>query len=112
MNLDSHYAVPAGTKFRDEDFGGVVYQRTGDRIHFITSRLAVRLLSLAGTGTVREIAARIAAGSINENEQVIREHILKTLGYFEELGIVHELEHRDNAAESAHMPDLADHKQV
>jgi len=110
LNLDSYYQVPAGTKFRDEDFGGVVYQRTGDRLHFITSRLAIRLLALAGTATVREIAARIAVGSINK--QVIREHILRTLGYFEELGIVHELEHQDNAAESAHMPDLADHQQV
>lgn len=110
MNLDSRYVLPAGTKFRYEDFGGIVYQRNGDRLHFITSRLAARLLSLAGTGTVREIAAGIAAG-LPEGEAV-REHIVKILCYLKELGIIDELGHRSGAAEGAGMPDLADHKQV
>jgi putative mycofactocin binding protein MftB len=41
MHLNSHYAVGPGTMFRREDFGGIVYQRAGDRLHFIKSRLAM-----------------------------------------------------------------------
>lgn len=108
MHLNSHYAVRAGTMFRREDFGGIVYQRTGDRLHFIKSRLAMELLELAGTGTVLEIAARISAGA--PAEQTMREHILTTLRRLEEMGIVHELEYQDGAPEGASVPDLADNR--
>lgn len=40
MNLDSRYELQPGTKFRAEKFGGVVYQRKDDRLHFLSSRQA------------------------------------------------------------------------
>lgn len=91
MDLDSRYFLQAGVKFRYEEFGGVVYRRQDDRLHFIKSVLTVDLLSLAGTGTVREIAAKVGAGS--SNQQVIQENVLKLLSYLEGLEIVYELEH-------------------
>lgn len=110
MDLNSYYAVRPGTLFRREDFGGIVYQRASDRLHFIKSRLAMALLELAGTGTVLEIAARAAAGA--PGEKAVREHILTTLRRLEEMGIVHELEYKDGASESARVPDLADNRQM
>ncbi|BAF58774.1 MAG: mycofactocin biosynthesis chaperone MftB [Pelotomaculum sp.] len=110
MKPDSRYALRAGTRFRHEDFGGIVYQRDADRLHIIRSRLAVRLLTLAGTGTVNEIAAGLAAGS--SNEKAVRDRVLEALCRLEELGIIYEIQHLDNAAEGAGMPDLADHRQV
>lgn len=110
VKLDSQYALPPGTKFRYEDFGGVVYQRTGDRLHFLTSRLAIKLLYLAGTGTVREIAARLAAGS--STEEKVKDHILKILSNLEELGIVYELEYGNKETGCPHMSDLAGYGQM
>lgn len=43
MNLDSVYSIAEGMKFRYEDFGGVVYQRNGDCLHFLTSRMPIDL---------------------------------------------------------------------
>lgn len=91
MNLDSRYALQPGTKFRYEEFGGIVYRRRDDRLHFLTSRLAITLISLAGTGTVREIAGKLGASSANK--QAVEERILKILSQLEELKIIHELEH-------------------
>lgn len=90
MNLDSRYAVKKGMRFRAEEFGGVIYRRQDDRLHFLKSRLAIVLLSLAETGTVREIAACIAERS--SNEQVAQENILKILCHLKEMEIVDELE--------------------
>ncbi|MDA8211696.1 MAG: mycofactocin biosynthesis chaperone MftB [Clostridia bacterium] len=91
MNLDSRYAVQAGIRFRYEDFGGIVYRRSDDRLYILNSHLAVDLLYGAGTGKVRDIAAK--AGADLPNQQAAGEHILKLLGYLEELGLVYELEH-------------------
>lgn len=88
MNMDSQYAVPAGIHFRREDFGGIVYRRRDDRLFFLKSPLALELLELAGVSTVREIAARVAAGT--KSEQAVRDHVLKALCALEELGIVYE----------------------
>ena len=88
MNLDSLYAVPAGIHFRREEFGGIVYRRRDDRLFFLNSPMTVRMLELAGTGTVREIAARIKPGVADD--QAVREHVLKVLWSLKELGIVYE----------------------
>lgn len=90
LDANSFYGVNPDVRFRYEDFGGVVYRRQNDQLHFLRSRLAIELLSLAKTGTVREIAARFGTGS--SNERVVQENILKILCHLEELEIIYELE--------------------
>lgn len=88
MNMDSLYAVPAGIHFRQEEFGGIVYRHRDDLLFFLNSPLTMRMLELAGTGTVREIAARIKPGVADD--QAVREHVLKVLCSLKELGIIYE----------------------
>ena len=88
MNLDSRFSLQAGVQFRCEDFGGIVYKRKEDRLHFVNP-LAAILLSLADSGTVLDMAAKFRIKSLNE--QGCREQILKTLRSLEELEIIHEV---------------------
>ncbi|MHB9094306.1 MAG: mycofactocin biosynthesis chaperone MftB [Eubacteriales bacterium] len=91
MNLDSRYTIQQGVKYRQEDFGGVIYRRADDSLHFLNSQLVINLLALAETGTVREIAAKISPASFRGQD--IKKHILKMLCHLEELNLIHELEH-------------------
>ncbi len=96
MHLESVYALCPDVKFRLEEFGGIVYQREGDRLHFIKSPLAMELLSLAGKGTVGEIGAMLSGekGAINTGAGSIKQ-ILHRL---EELGIIREIERVNETA--------------
>ncbi len=88
MNLKSRYEVKPDIRFRHEDFGGIIYNRSDDRLLFFTSHLAINLLYLAGQGTVEEIA-----GKLGSNLPIIKglgSHVLKVLNRLEELGIVYE----------------------
>lgn len=89
LNLGSRYQLVPGVKFRQEDFGGVVYRRQDDRLLFLNTRMAIDLLQFAGRGTVREIITLIT-GSCAPTEAMVK-HILKILVAFEELGIIYEL---------------------
>lgn len=89
MKADSYYAVNPGIKFRNEDFGGIVYQRNTDTLLYLKPRLALDLLFLAGTGSVNEIAEKIGGESL-EKQKVV-DQMLKILVRLREMGLVYEL---------------------
>ncbi len=88
MDARSWYRVDPEVRFRYEEFGGVVYRRSDDRLFFLKSRRAIDLLQLAGSGTVAEIASRLGSG-VDDRAKVER-RVLGTLAALEELGIVYE----------------------
>ncbi len=83
-HANSYYSITEGTKFRYESFGGIVYQRAADKLHFVNSRLAVTLLFMAGRGSVGEIAANLST----QPPEISQEQILAILQRWEELGII------------------------
>lgn len=85
LHENSFYIVTAGTRFRYESFGGIIYQRAADQLHFVNSRLAVTLLEMAGSGSVRDIAEKL---SKKQAQGVNLERILAILHRWERLGII------------------------
>jgi putative mycofactocin binding protein MftB len=83
-HANSCYTITEGTKYRYESFGGIVYQRAADKLHFVNSRLAVTLLFMAGRGPLREIAETIST----QSPEISQEQILTILQRWEELGII------------------------
>lgn len=83
-HANSYYIITEGTKFRYEGFGGIVYQRASDRLHFVNSRLAITLLFMAGRGPLREIAENLST----QSPEISQEQILAILRRWEELGII------------------------
>jgi len=89
IKLDSRYAIPAGIKYRYEDFGGIVYRRHDDKLFFLNSRTAIDLLDLASTGTVQEIVGML--GQLKMPKEKIENQVLKILNSLKELGIIYEV---------------------
>lgn len=109
FKLDAHsnYRVNPEVSFRYEEFGGIVYRRSDDRLFFLKIRQAIDLLRLAGSGTVAEIAAKL--GNAISDRAEIQRYVLSTLAALEELGIVNEFPDRNVKAGGADLPDMADY---
>lgn len=90
LNLESRYALTAGVKFRSEDFGGIVYKRENDQLIFLNSSLAIKILTMAGQGTVQEIVSIISIYG-SDISRDIEKHVLNILSSLKEMGIIYEL---------------------
>lgn len=89
LKMDSRYAIPAGIKYRYEDFGGIVYRRQDDKLFFMNSRTAIDLLNMADQGTVREIVGML--WQLKVPAEKIENQVLKLLNSLKELGIIYEV---------------------